>query len=121
MGIAAEQSGIKCQNCKKSIAMLFPNSSCDCVGGIFSSSSNSNLLLKVTTLITPNILACLASTNAVLHQLKISSDECSRSTRSLCQVDGDSACEAAQTNLFSRSTEQGELTLAPRTMHKQHN
>ena len=35
MGIAAEQSGVKCQNCKKSIAMLFPNSSCDCVGGIF--------------------------------------------------------------------------------------
>ena len=119
MGIAAEQSGVKCQNCKKSIAMLFPNSSCDCVGGIFSLFYFTNSLLKVIKLINPNILTCLA--NAVLHQHKISSDECSRSPRGLCQVDGDSAGEAAQTNLFSRSTEQGELTLAPRTMHKQHN
>ena len=34
MGVAKDQPGLKCcQSCKKSIAMLFPSSECECVGG----------------------------------------------------------------------------------------
>ena len=34
MGVAKNQPGLKCcQSCKKSIAMLFPSSECECVGG----------------------------------------------------------------------------------------
>ena len=49
MGRAAEQTRVKCQNCKKSIAMLFPNSSCDCVGGsiLLSYKGYKTLLLRI--------------------------------------------------------------------------
>ena len=34
MGVAKDQPGLKCcQSCKKSIAMLFPSSECECIGG----------------------------------------------------------------------------------------
>ena len=96
MGIAAEQAGVKCQNCKKSIAMLFPNSSCDCVGGIFlPQTSNAQRILSIH------------HANA-FSQSKVSGDGCSRSAGGLREVDGDSTGEAAQTNLFSRPTQQGE-------------
>ena len=44
----------------------------------------------------------------LVQSLEISDDEYSRSTCGLCQIDCDSVGEAAQTNLFPWSTEQGE-------------
>ena len=66
MGVVQDQPGLKCcQSCNKSIAMLFPSSECDCIGGRLAVC----VRLTVSQLVRPHRPSCfLGQLNKVENQ-----------------------------------------------------